>query len=323
MSEVSNLQWCNLNEIRNYPMEDGASKVSDAGVAMPDNVVVDLNVAFPGSLGQEAFISSVGVTSNVVSITLCAKNGSTFTPLAAFSATRAAVTPYANYELKPLADGVAGWVSFGNGIDTPGTWRFSDTSQTKLLPKVAWSYAETGVTSIGKLNTSDELSGDVSLRVDGSEELQIEYVSASSALARVINGNPVNALVFSLNTKQFGRELYERFLGPCDTSPESGTCRKPVIFTVNGAVPNCAGIITMQFVEASSNIYPVFTVDDVVSNASIIEISSNMDQATACALINPPFRDICPDACLEVPEEGPFVSYNPQFGSYDPLDCSS
>lgn len=323
MSEVSNLQWCNLNEIRNYPFEDGVSKLSDAGVALPDNVVVDLSIAFPGTLGQEAFVSSVGITKNLVSITVCAKNGSTFTPLAAFSSKVSDVNPYFNYDLKPLSDGVAGWVSFGKGIESVGNWLFSDTTQTKLLPKVAWAYSEDGVTSIGKLNTSDKLSGDIKLKSDGSEALKIEYVSSTSALARVVNGSPVNAIVLSLNTDTFGKELYERFLGPCDTSPESGTCRKPVIFAINGAIPNCSGEITLNFSETSSNIYPVFAVERVSSNLSIIEVSSNMDQATACALINPVFKDICPDNCLESVDTGPFTSYSAQFGSYNPLECSA
>jgi len=322
MAEVSNLQWCNLNELRNYPFEDGVSRTSDSGKVLPDNILVDLNIAFPGTLGQEAFVSSIGITANLVSITVCAKDGSTFTPLAAFSITTDLLVPYSNYELRPMTDGVAGWVSFGTGIKTTGSWLFSDTTQTKLLPKVAWAYVEEGVTGLGKLNTADLLTGDIVFQAGGSQ-LLIDYISSSNALAREINGSPVNAIVFSLNTNQYGKSLYELFLGPCDTSPESGTCRKPAIFAINGAVPNCSGEITLQFSETSSNIYPVFAVSDVDGNTSVIEISSNMDQATACALIHPAFQDICPDDCLESAETGPFTSYSAQFGSYNPLDCSS
>jgi len=315
---IVNTQWQNFNGSRSYPLEDSATKIDDTGKILQDDIIVDLNLWVEASTYQgKIFVSSVAISPGLVSITISGDNGGIFNPLATLTIPRP-VTKYRNYAMTGLTDSVAGWVAFGNGIDsyqTLETWRFSSPTQTAVLPSNATQFVRTDlVTSLGKLNRSESLVGDVILESTAPDILKIEYVSSTDQDAREINGNPVDAIVFRLNLEGKGAELLKKYLGPCDVVPESGTCMRPPIFGINSAIPNCSGVIDLFFSEVLvPQLGTVFVVENA-NDENALDLLSNIGQGEVCAFDQTVFLELCSSTCIEAPAVGPFASYNRIYG---------
>jgi hypothetical protein len=253
-TSLFNIPWLNANASRNYPLEDAAGKRDDLGAELPDDIITDINIWFPDSLGLTAFVSSVSITPNMVSVTICAHDSrifqaagtaGKFTPLAAISIPKP-VDRYRNYQLSGFQTGVGGWISFGPGIDadTAKSFRFSSPSQTALLPRVVKTYSSsTGVTTIGKYGYATRLNGIIKFLSQNSQILKIEKDKVR------IDGVIRDAVVFRLNQEESGRTVFERFLGPCDGRPESTTCDNPPIHAINNVIPYCDGTIKVYLTE--------------------------------------------------------------------------
>ena len=240
---TANIQWYNLNSQRNYPLEDSASRIDKEGNYMPVDILTDLKLWIPGSINQSVYISSCIVTSNLVSITLSLDDSSK-TPLAALT-TQRPVDVYRNYTLEPFKDGVYGWAVFGPGSQQgTGVWKFSNPSSSKLLSKTITGYDAEGVSSVAKYEQTAQLDGLVKI-ISDSNDLVVKKGT------RNIDGSDKDALVVGLNKLDFGNEIFERFLGPCDKNPDSGTCRLPVISAINDVIPDCNGAITIKITEIS------------------------------------------------------------------------
>src|ERR1017187_7007248 len=60
---MNNLDFLNLNSLRNYPLKDGASRVStDSLFTIPNNLIVDMSLCSPGNNALSLYISRI--TSN-------------------------------------------------------------------------------------------------------------------------------------------------------------------------------------------------------------------------------------------------------------------
>ena len=59
---IRNNHWYNLNEQRDYPVDDTASALSDDGSRLPSSLIADLRLRWPSALGRYAFISAAAVT---------------------------------------------------------------------------------------------------------------------------------------------------------------------------------------------------------------------------------------------------------------------
>jgi hypothetical protein len=250
--ELLGIEFLAANSNRNYPLEDRATKRDDTGLELPVGLLSDLHVSFPDDLGRTAFISSVTVSPSLVTLTLCAASGRAlqevvsgpFQPLAAISAPRP-VRPGRHYAMTPLADGVAGWVSFGQQCELLGaaSYRFSLPTQSALLPRAAVAYPQDGVLSVGRPGVKEKLHRVVRLRSSNPDLLHIGVETLT------IDGADRTAIVLRLNEEKAGKEVYERFIGPCGGSPASLTCRRPPIHSIDGVNPDCSGLITVYIRE--------------------------------------------------------------------------
>lgn len=243
--------WLNRNETRKYPLHDDATKMSAAGSPLPDDIVVDMQLLVPESVGQYIFISSVSITPGLVSLTILATGtdplGSSssanddFVPLAAISLQRP-VTPYRNYAVDALYPGVRGWVAFGAGVDRTATtfYQFESPSDGLLAPKAARAYRDYPVSSIGKANRAIELTGLVSLI--GSSSVEVEKA------VRTIDGRRREVITLGLALGDDPKTVLHKFAGPCGGRPDDRTCPegKP-LRTINSVAPDCDGNIDIIF----------------------------------------------------------------------------
>jgi hypothetical protein len=248
---IRNQAWYNYCESVPYPVEDTVSRVSDAGTRLPGNVISDLNLRYPSTLGSHVFVAACTVNPQLVTVVLLGSSSATaavdVTPIASVSL-RQPVDVHRPYALSPLAEGVGGWVVFGNGIAGSYQGRFASPSQTRISPRAARAYAPLPVVDFGKLGNTQALTGLVSL-VAGND---LEIVKAT----RSVNEQDISVIVIRLSeggNLAVARNLYDVYRGPCGTRPESDTCGDPApIEFLNTVPPDKQGNINIEFQGALS-----------------------------------------------------------------------
>lgn len=312
MSAITNNNWYNLNSTRKYPLDEGATGIDDNGIVMPATIITDINIRLPMSLGLGGMLSGLVVTNNLVSATFLATNQPAveyFTSEVSSSAAAESFTPLCSvslvkpveigvpYPLVPFADGVAGWIVFGEGINKTYNGKFSTLRQSTLAPKVCRYYRNYPVTSIGKKDSTTELTGLVQL-VAG-RDVSIELGE------REIEGEVKKAIVFSLKdrTNQNSLQLYT---SKCSGRPESKTCDKESVEFINSVGPDCQGNLNIVFEEPfrtanyPNNIggialdYPIGLIDACVTKDNLPDSTgrlptdyTNDDQCNPSSLSDP------------------------------------
>lgn len=247
---ILNNNWFNLNSTRRYPIDDSATGESDEGFDLPNDILVDIRLRFPRSLGKYASISSINCSSGIVSVTIIGHEyhpmvnnvsaaAETFSPLAVVSIPKP-ISPNVPYQVRALSDGVFGWIVFGEGVEKNFAARFSNADQALLSPKLAFSYGSGTVTSISVVNNDTKLYGDVVLRGVGDLKISREV--------RTYQGiGTVNGLVFTLENTSTNDNLFEKYKGKCQGRPESDSCKKTSVEYINDIYPDCDGNIDINF----------------------------------------------------------------------------
>jgi hypothetical protein len=124
--------------------------------------------------------------------------------------------------LQPEVPGVGGWVVFGSGVLTEGSWSFSGPQASMISDSCISRYEYGGVTTIGKQGFDTTVDGKVQLVGQNG----LEVVSDSKGLAIQFSG-----------TKSEVRQSLQAFIGQCGGRPESNTCAFNAIRSLNGLVP--------------------------------------------------------------------------------------
>lgn len=261
--------WYNANEARSYPLDTAATGDSDTGVQMPPDILVDCHLRFPDTVGRYAYISSVHASSSLVSITFLASDVSaiesgcdsesqsaqtSFVPLAAVNITAAEFEPGKQVLVSAFYPGVGGWIVLGhNAFKKNYSARFSSVQQSMLLPRVARAYNELPISSVAKLHHSTPLTGLVLLKAGNDIEIVKDQ--------RLINGEWRDALIVRLSDV-VNQQVLAKYTGACGGRPESVTCVKPVITSINSVKPDCNGNINLTF--TTTCIYPGYDQDGMV-----------------------------------------------------------
>lgn len=227
-----------LNSVRGYPLDDTATGLSDAGVRMPDGILVDACLRFPRTIGQFAYLMAVNSSPTQVSFVIGVADeldDSTMLPIAALSLS-APILSGKPYELKPLLVGVAGWLVFGPN-DEPYAGKFSTPSQSRLLDRVARPYQSLPVPWISKTMDEHKLVSETHL-FGGTD---IEVITGQ----RLIEGALKDAVIIRL-TGDLQAKL-EEYAGTCGGRPDSRTCILPGVESISGATPDANGDIEIAF----------------------------------------------------------------------------
>ena len=244
-----NPNFYNANETRPYPLSASATLLSTNGDRLPHDIIVDMNLRYPRDLGEYPYLASVGVTDQLVSVTVQAAQSlsdtSSLAPIAALGLVRPIIEgrPYA---LESQYPGAAGWVVFGSGIQENFSGRFLGPSAGLLMPRTARAYRTLPVTSLSKLHALTALTGLVQL----SGQSPIEIVKEE----REVNGVNQDVVVVRL-TQPAGSgclieetSIFQELLGKCSGRPESISCGDPrPIEFLNTVQPDCNGNINIEF----------------------------------------------------------------------------
>ena len=239
---VRNQNWYDLQEGRRYPLDDRGTGVADSGELIRDNIIVDCHIKFPEEYGNYAYVSGITVTGTIVTVVISAAEdevGNNSRLLCAVSVPKP-ITIARNYAVTPIAAGVAGWIAFGSGCAENFSGKYSTPKQTAITTRNARAYRHMPVRSLGKYGLPAALQDIV--KITASAPVVAEYKDVT------ISGKAAKAVVLSLRGQFEDTEdqPLKEFLGPCGGRPESGTCAKAAILTVNGIKPDCAGNINIE-----------------------------------------------------------------------------
>lgn len=240
----------NQNDLRNYPLADGAARGGDGG-ELPIDFLVDAAIRYPNIYEGTPYVASATLSDTLVTVVLSLRTAAGDVPLGWVNLTNPANQQYKLTKLIPLTKGVNGWVVFGNAVrkKTPFRATFPDAAQTELLPRVARSYRTPAVRSISRVERKTRLEGHVTLA--GGNNLQVIQADQDWAVPpdynvfpramRVVDGIKRAGLVVRLSSDLSESEL-AAYLGVCfDVS--SLECDPPVIKSVNRVLPDAAGNI--------------------------------------------------------------------------------
>jgi hypothetical protein len=192
---------------------------------------------------SEGLVSITFLASDVPAIgTDCSSSSlqqQNFIPLAAISVPFDEFLPDIQVAIDPLYPGVGGWIVLGhNAFKKIYAGRFSTVQQGMLAPRAARSYEPLPIKSMAKLHHSVDLTGLVLIKAGNDIEIVKEQ--------RLINGDWRDAMVLRLSTAA-DQDVLAKYIGPCGGRPESNSCLKPPIESINSVKPDCDGNIKLSF----------------------------------------------------------------------------
>lgn len=239
--------WLNTNEGRSYPLHDSAGR-NEAGSLLPNNLLVDCQIWLPKSVGNFVCVSSASVSERLVTLTfvaiddspICGTPSTDFVPIAVLSLIKP-VVKFKNYALKPLVNGVGGWVQLGSAVSNGNfSIRFTDSAQGLLCDRAVRTYEDLPVTSLAKKAVSPALRGLVRLQgVPGEIRVQPGV--------RTIGGVERNVILIGQDVESNKVDKLLGFAGTCGHRPSAGTCNTPPVISISDVKPNCDGNINLIF----------------------------------------------------------------------------
>lgn len=226
MKTTSYIQWYNENEGRAYPISETASRVSDSGSILPDNIIADLGLMLDPS-HTDVRISSVRITPRLVTVGISSASAG----LLVGTFVRDALQPYIAYPLTGVVDNVSGWVVFGtHQAVTTEDYRFATAAQSGVEAR-AIRYVEAlpvqGILKDGG-RLSAVLRGVVRLRGGAGVTVTKDPYTPQTILVSLTS------------------DIIHNIISPCNFPATRNSCSVAPIRTING-VGDASGNITVRF----------------------------------------------------------------------------
>lgn len=237
-------EFLNENAYRNYPIDDAATMEPYSGAELQrvNSLLADMSVCIPKSVAACVFVSSISVSDSLVTVTLMGSNTNPFAVgvpptsvyaqeysslgavvLARVQAVRSDSLPGTVVPVVPVEQGVGGWVVFGPGVLTTGSWHFANPAASMVSDRCVTRLDYDGVLSIGVQGFETTLDGVVSLQ--GQQGIEVVKTGVSDLEIRFAgSGDTI-------------RRLLSEFVGSCGGRPETGNCGGDPIRRINGILP--------------------------------------------------------------------------------------
>lgn len=256
--------WYATNQSRSFPLHATATTVADNGKFLPEDLIVDLKLRYPGDFDNPAYISYVS-SGEMISIAIAT---GTIT-LATATVPRNELRAFPVVALQSTIQGVQGFIVFGPSASY-GTWRFSGPDQSQLSQRAA--YPQVNLDQSSRIHRRGSSPGTgPSVDLTGNGDVLIARVE------RQLAGELRSAISLSLNT-QSTRNVLQEYAGQCGRRPESATCGNPApIESINGVVPDCCGRIFIEF-RGCAEIIPI-------ANACGIVLRCDITAADVCPVL--------------------------------------
>ena len=295
---VRNQNWYNLQSTRRYPLDDTSTGEDNNGGNIKDNIFVDCHIRAPRKYGEYLYIQGVNISDTLISVvigaaeTLTAENNTTIGVVSVLKP----LAEFVNVAVTATQPGVTGWLAFGSGIRELFSGRYATAAQTLIAARCGRPYNELPLQTLGKYNLATALSDIVNLTAAApvTATYHNEYVVPKyNPETGETNSKAVKAIVFSGQAPTADFNPYSYFLGPCSQRPETGTCQKKPIETINGVSADCeTGNINIVVGGGFSS--------HLFKNCGGLDITTPLGLAAACN-DKPPGQEKRRDICC--PEE--------------------
>lgn len=230
---IYNLDWFAGNESVKYPLDSKASCIPTGYEYVPQEllgVITDISFNIPSSLTDEPYLSALTITDDLLTLVICAGSN----PLFAFSSTQRSLYTNRYYTLTSFATGCSGVITFGESAKTHRcAYKFADPSQAGFLPSVYHQYMDYPVISVGRKDGASSYQKDIFFRGEGDVKVETGIVGEGDEARQV--------LYFSL-----AEGTLNKYIGPCDERPESGTCARSSIEKILCVTPDEDGNIGIE-----------------------------------------------------------------------------
>lgn len=229
MKDDEHIQWYNENEGRAYPLSESATRMTDDGRLMPDDILVDMGIMMRPDYA-DVYLSCLRVTPFVV--TLGISSGSRGMFIGTYA--RDSIIPYRAYPLVPsvVVDDIAGWVVFGNHVATGiEDYRFSSSAQSGIERRA--------VTLVDRVPVARLV------RYGGTAD---QYVNK---LVRLVQGSGITIRVDPDNAQRvligLTEELKYAMCNKCNEGANSKSCGVAPMRRIDDVCPDEDGKLTIEF----------------------------------------------------------------------------
>ena len=217
------IQLENENALRNYPLAENVTTVSDDGSSFPYSLITGLNISSYVEL-EDTRISSIYEGPGLVSVVISDSAGVVATATSTESGT---------VRLSSMRDGVFGSVTFymSDAVTQPRRYRFSTPEQSAISSFCILVFPFGGVKKFEDQSSGEEATGDVKFDFAGK---------VKSTCSELDNGGMnVDLSLLPAAVKAVD--------GNCIPMSLSEACISPVIRSINGLEPNENGEIAIIF----------------------------------------------------------------------------
>lgn len=270
---IYNLDWYASNESVKYPLDSLASCIPTGYDYVPQEllgVITDISFNIPYSIESQPYLASLSITDDLITLIICAGS----TPLFAFSSTQSSLVVNRYYDLTSFATSCSGVIVFGESAKTHRcSYKFASATEGGFLPSVYHRYIDYPVVSIGKKDGASAYQKDIFFKGEGDVKVTSEVITIKTQIydtnggISFVHGISSEMIVFSLDTSE---ETMQKYLGPCDVRPESGTCSRSSIEKINALIPDESGNISIRgdginvdTVEGHLLLSTSYTLDDI------------------------------------------------------------
>ena len=296
-SNVYNANWLANNLVRKYPLDSLASCIDDEGNYFPDEVITDIQIAYPTDLGEYCYIASAKLTENIISILIAVDN----TPIAALCASIDDIFSRTGlyHNLTSLYNGVQGIIAVGvDRSSKPGSWEFTNKLASRILPTCCTPYVRPKVLSLSRPSDETPLEGNILLTSGGDIKLSVEPIT--------VDGVTSKAIFVGLDLSVDPHTVLRKYITSCEVSTSMNSCAMPYLESIGGAIPDCSG--NVNIVAGDSGHMNITTQDGKVYISTDIELKdvcgdkddnsdseSSSESETQCPYPSVISDDICPN----------------------------
>lgn len=221
------IQFENANEGRSYPFDDNVILETVDGIKLEDSIISDLHLVVP--CGQDAYLSSIYVSENMISVCLKMFCGTLFKTALSVFVKRESFEPYIPYRMEKLtgSEDVGGIISFGDNPfrEHPSTYRFYDR-KIRIVDSAVSRYVPAALRTLIDDRTGESVRGDVSL-------------SFSNYILSYRDGNAL-----SLKLKDGAAKV---LASSCDKDRPVNPCGATPVMSINNVKPDDEDRIVIWF----------------------------------------------------------------------------
>lgn len=229
MKDDTHIQWYNENEGRAYPLSESASRTTNDGRQLPDDILVDMGIMMRPDY-SDIYLSCLRITPVIVTL------GISYGLRGIFIGTyaRDSIVPNKAYPLVPSAvvDDVSGWVVFGTHVATGiEDYRFSSSAQSGIERRAITLVDRVPVARLMRYGgTADQYVNKV-----------VRLVAGSGVTIRVDPNNAQRVLI------GLTEELKYATCNKCNEGANSDSCGVAPMRSIDDVCPDANGKLTIEF----------------------------------------------------------------------------